>query len=112
MLHPTGQRRQLKMARGFIAAKYENYQELWTATKWKSQQSTRITTPHPIPTLSRALHTHTKTTRIAMKNEHRRSTRVGKYETLETKPAYAGRGHPETTKIERRNEHASTQPRK
>lgn len=28
MLHPTGQRRQLKMARGFIAAKYENYQEL------------------------------------------------------------------------------------
>ena len=46
------------------------------------------------------------------KNEHRRSSRAGNYENLQTKPVHAGLSHPETTKIHRRNEHASTKPRK
>ena len=55
---------------------------------------------------------HTKSTRITTKNEHRRSWRAGNYENLQTKAAHAGRGHPETTKIHRRNAHASTKPPK
>ena len=37
---------------------------------------------------------------------------AGNYENLQTKAAPVGRGHPETTKIHRRNGHASTKPRK
>ena len=51
---------------------------------------------------------HTKSTRITTKNEHRRSWRAGNYENLQTKPAGVGAATPKTTKIHRRNEHAST----
>ena len=53
-----------------------------------------------------------KSTTITTKNEHRRSWRAGHYENLQTKPVHAGRRQAETTKIHRRNEHASTKPRK
>ena len=47
-----------------------------------------------------------------MNVEHRRSWRAGNYENLQTKASHARPSHPETTKIHRRNEHASTKPRK
>ena len=53
-----------------------------------------------------------KSTRITTKNEHRRSWRAGNDENLQTKAVGAGRRQAETTKIHRRNEHASTKPRK
>ena len=53
-----------------------------------------------------------QSTRITTKNEHRRSWRAGNYENLQTKPAGVGAATPETTKIHRRNELASTKPRK
>ena len=53
-----------------------------------------------------------ESTRITTKNEHRRSWRAGNYENLQTKPAGVGAAKPKTTKIHRRNEHASTKARK
>ena len=55
---------------------------------------------------------HRKVRELPRKNEHRRSWRAGNDENLQTKAVGAGRRQAETTKIHRRNEHASTKPRK
>ena len=109
--------------------KHEFYCKNTVQAHWRTPKSTRITTKNehrrswrgekarkftdetrfrPFQEHRR----HTKSTRITTKNEHRRSWRAGNYENLQTKPAHARRGQAETTKIHRRNEHASTKPRK
>ena len=96
---------------------------------WRTPKSTRITTKNENrrswsaetlrkftdETRFRPFQEHrryTKSTRITTKNEDRRSWRAGNYENLQTKPVRVGAATPETTKIHRRNEHASTKPRK
>ena len=109
--------------------KHEFYCKNTGQEHWRTPKSTRITTKiehgrswraekvrkFTDETRFRPFQQHrryTKSTRITTKNEHRRSWRAGNYENLQTKPVHAGRGHPETTKIHRRNEHASTKPQK
>ena len=55
---------------------------------------------------------HLKVRELARKTNIEEVEEPEIYENLQTKPAHAGRGHPETTRIHRRNEHASTKARK
>ena len=86
-----------------------NIEEVEEPKKYENLQTKPVLDPFKIFQEHRR---HTKSTRITTKNEHQRSWRTGNYENLQTKAAPVGRGHPETTKIHRRNEHASTKPRK
>ena len=112
-----------------MSKKHEFYCKNTVQEHWRTPKSTRITTKNEHrrsssaekvrkftdETRFRPFQEHRRTpksTRITTKNEHRRSWRAGNYENLQSKPAHARRRQAETTKIHRRNEHASTKPRK
>ena len=109
--------------------KYEFYSENPVKDHPRPTKSTRITTKNehrrswsakkvrelPRETRFRPFQDHRrppKSTRITTKYEHRRCWRAGNYENSHTTPRPDQRATPETTKIHRQNEHASTKPRK